>query len=117
MPARERSLVEKVGIVEGGAPLAAFVSLNDCAVASVAAMMAISKVLDSRVLPGCIANCRTTRCASMSTMDGAASAIRRSACRRMDDGNGFAPAAAIDAEVGHIGGDYRVSGMEFTEPD
>jgi hypothetical protein len=50
-------------------------------------------------------------------MTGAAVDPVRSAGRRMDEGNRFTPAAAVDAKIGKIRGDNGVSGMEFTKPN
>jgi hypothetical protein len=65
MPVRERSLVEKVGIVVGGVPLELLVALNGWAVNVAAAIMTtnpvVSRDVSGRVFLACIAYCLTSR--------------------------------------------------------
>src|SRR5579864_2322316 len=72
MPVLERSLVEKVGMAAGGAPLGLFDPLKGwaatVAVVKIAANPAISRDVSSRVFGAYIAYCRTPRCAWLSRM-------------------------------------------------
>jgi len=112
--------VEKVGIVAEGAPLVVLAALNGCAVNVAAAMMTmnpvVSRDVNGRVLLGCIAYCRTPRCAWLSRIEGLLSKMGL-AGRRVDERNRFTPTAAVDAKIRKIGRDHGVSGMELAEPD
>src|SRR5713226_2167792 len=49
MPVRERSLVEKVGIAVGGAPLAGFVTLKACAPSDALPIMATAPAISTSI--------------------------------------------------------------------